>query len=116
MAWDQRQRDIRKFPFHHMEIRATDAADVNLDEDLPRIWDRYRSLVKPQRTRGNVIGLVEDHRFHRMSVVWKPKGLKMRGFEGEKPERSRSPLCLSFRTSDFPMLYGFFALMHSMSR
>ena len=69
MAWDQRQCDIRKFSFHHMEIRAADAADANLDEDLPRVWDRYRSIVKPQRTGGNVIGLVEHHRFHRMSAV-----------------------------------------------
>jgi len=64
MSWDQRQCDIRKFPFHHMEIRAADTADMNLNEDLIRLWDWYRPIVKPQRTSGHVAGMVEHHRFH----------------------------------------------------
>jgi hypothetical protein len=47
-----------------MEVCATDAADVNLDENLASLWDWYRPIVKPQRIPGNVIRLVEYHRFH----------------------------------------------------
>lgn len=69
MSWDQGEWNIGKFSFHYMEIRATDAADMNLDEDLTCLWDGYRPIVKPQRTSGNVIDMVEYHRFHRMSVI-----------------------------------------------
>ena len=64
MAGYQWQSNIGKFSFHHMEIRATDAADMNLDEDLTRLWKRYRSIVKSQRTSRYVIGMVKHHRFH----------------------------------------------------
>ncbi len=64
MAWDQWKWNIGKFPFHHMEIRATDATDVNLDEDLASLRDWYRPIVKPQRTAGDIARLIEHHRFH----------------------------------------------------
>jgi hypothetical protein len=46
VAWDHRQCRVRKFPFHYMEICATDAADMNFDEDLTRLRSRGRLISK----------------------------------------------------------------------
>ena len=64
MAGNQGEAGIRQFSIHHMEIRPTDPTDVNLDEDLTRIRNRYGPLLKTQRTGEHVAGMVEYHRVH----------------------------------------------------
>ena len=52
-----------------MEIRATEAADMNLDEGLIGLWNRNLQILEPQRIAGDIARVIEHHCFHDMSVI-----------------------------------------------
>ncbi len=64
MPWDDRQGYVGQFAFHHMEVSAADAADVDFNKDLIWLWNRDRTILKPQRIAGDVASMVEHHGFH----------------------------------------------------
>jgi hypothetical protein len=47
-----------------MKISAADAADVNFDENVTWLWNRNRTILKPQRIAGDVAGMAEHHGLH----------------------------------------------------